>query len=151
MDKKLELIIKNGIVFYQNKFQKVNIVIDKGKIIEINKKLKSNKAKKIIDAKNKTIIPGIIDIHFHVRAPSFPERGTVESETKAAAKGGITTLFEMPISNPCMSNAAEFASRKKHFLENTFINFAFIPALGKLTDLNLQNLNLERLHLKYLL
>ncbi len=39
-----------------------------------------------------------------------------------------------------MSNAAEFASRKKHFLENTYINFAFIPALGKLTDLNLQNL-----------
>lgn len=140
MNKKLELIIKNGTVFYQNKFQKVNILINKGKIIEINKKLKSNKAKKIIDAKNKTIIPGIIDIHFHVRAPSFPERGTVESETKAAAKGGITTLFEMPISNPCMSNAAEFASRKKHFLENTYINFAFIPALGKLTDLNLQNL-----------
>ena len=46
MDKKFELIIKNGTVFYQNKFQKVNILINKGKIIEINKKLKSNKAKK---------------------------------------------------------------------------------------------------------
>ena len=66
MNKKLELIIKNGTVFYQNKFQKVNILINKGKIIEINKKLKSNKAKKIINAKNKTIIPRIIEIHFNV-------------------------------------------------------------------------------------
>jgi len=140
MNKKFDLIIKNGKVFYQNKFQKINIIIDNGKIIKITKNLNSFKAKQIIDAKNKTIIPGIIDVHFHVRAPSFPERGTVKSETKAAAKGGITTLFEMPISNPCMSNAKVLQERKKHFSDNTIINFAFIPALGKLTNYNLKNL-----------
>ena len=53
MNKKLELIIKNGTVFYQNKFQKVNILINKGKIIEINKKLKSNKAKKLLMQRTK--------------------------------------------------------------------------------------------------
>ena len=88
----------------------------------------------------KIVIPGIIDIHFHVRAPSFPQRGTVQSETKAAAKGGITTLFEMPISNPCMSNAKVLNYRKKHFDENTYINFAMIPALGKFNDKNLNGL-----------
>ena len=98
MNKKFDLIIKNGKVFYNNQFQIINVVINNGKIIEISKNIKTYKANKIIDAKNKIIIPGVVDVHFHVRAPSFPERGTVESETKAAAKGGITTLFEMPIS-----------------------------------------------------
>ena len=96
-----DLIIKNGKVFEKNRFKKNHIVIKDGKIFKLTKNIKSFKSKKIINADKKIVIPGIIDIHFHVRAPSFPQRGTVQSETKAAAKGGITTLFEMPISNPC--------------------------------------------------
>ena len=135
-----DLIIKNGKVFEKNKFKKNHIVIKNGKIFKLTKNIKSFKSKKIIDADKKIVIPGIIDIHFHVRAPSFPQRGTVQSETKAAAKGGITTLFEMPISNPCMSNAKVLNYRKKHFDENTYINFAMIPALGKFNDKNLNGL-----------
>ena len=83
MNKKIDLIIKNGKVFYKNKFQIINVIVNKGKILEISNNIKSYEAKKIIDAKNRTVIPGVVDVHFHVRAPSFPERGTVESETKA--------------------------------------------------------------------
>ncbi|MDB2349133.1 dihydroorotase family protein [Alphaproteobacteria bacterium] len=140
MNKEIDLIIKNGKVFYKNKFTISNVIIHNGKILEISDNIKSYNAKKIIDAKNQTVIPGVIDVHFHVRAPSFPERGTVESETKAAAKGGITTLFEMPISNPCMSNGKVLKDRKEHFLKNTIINFSFIPAIGKLTNSNLRSL-----------
>lgn len=140
MNKEIDLIIKNGKVFYKNKFTNSNVIIHNGKILEISDNIKSYNAKKIIDAKNQTVIPGVIDVHFHVRAPSFPERGTVESETKAAAKGGITTLFEMPISNPCMSNGKVLKDRKEHFLKNTIINFSFIPAIGKLTNSNLSSL-----------
>lgn len=140
MNRECDLIIKNGNVYYNNRLQINNIVIDKGKIIEVKKNIKSFQPKKIINAKNKTIIPGIIDIHFHIRAPSFPERGTVESETKAAAKGGITTLFEMPISDPCMSNAKVLTDRKKHFSKKSIVNFAFIPAIGKFSKSNLQGL-----------
>ena len=135
-----DLIIKNGKVFEENKFKKINIVIKNGKILKLTKNLNLFKAKKTINADKQVIIPGIIDIHFHVRAPSFPQRGTVQSETKAAAKGGITTLFEMPISDPCMSNPKTLNNRKKHFSENTYINFAMIPALGKFNDKNLSGL-----------
>ena len=44
-------------------------------------------------------------------------------------KGWNNYTFEMPISNPCMSNAKVLNHRKKHFDENTYINFAKIPAL----------------------
>ena len=135
-----DLIIKNGKVYEENKFKKINIVIKNGKIFKLTKNTKLFKAKKTINADKQIVIPGIIDIHFHVRAPSFPQRGTVQSETKAAAKGGITTLFEMPISDPCMSNPKTLNNRKKHFSENTYINFAMIPALGKFNDKNLSGL-----------
>ena len=78
-----DLIIRNGNVFYKNKLQKVNIAIKKGKIIKISKNLNNINSKKIINAANQLIIPGVIDIHFHIRAPSFPNRGTVKSETMA--------------------------------------------------------------------
>ena len=77
MNKEIDLIIKNGKVFYKNKFTISNVIIHNGKILEISDNIKSYNAKKIIDAKNQTVIPGVMDVHFHVRAPSFPERGTV--------------------------------------------------------------------------
>ena len=91
-------------------------------------------AAEMIDAAGRTVLPGIIDIHFHVRAPAYPERGTVLSETRAAAAGGVTTLFEMPISRPCCSTPAEFARRRDHFAEHAVIDFALYAAPGNLTE-----------------
>ena len=64
MNKKIDLIVKNGKVFYKNKFQIINVIVNKGKILEISNNIKSYEAKKIIDAKNRTVIPGVVDIHF---------------------------------------------------------------------------------------
>ena len=61
-----DLIIKNGKVFEKNKFKKNHIVIKNGKIFKLTKNIKSFKSKKIINADKKIVIPGIIDIHFHV-------------------------------------------------------------------------------------
>jgi dihydroorotase (multifunctional complex type) len=91
-------------------------------------------AAETVDATGQTALPGIVDIHFHVRAPAYPERGTVQSETRAAAAGGGTTLFEMPISKPCCSTPAELARRRDHFAENAVIDFALYAAPGDLTE-----------------
>lgn len=87
-----------------------------------------------IDGTGHHLLPGVIDIHFHIRAPAFPERGTVESETRAAAAGGITTLFEMPISKPCCNSAERVEVRRAHFAEHAFINFGLYAAPGDLSD-----------------
>ena len=84
MNKTFDCLIQGGEVFLENKIEKTDIVITNGKIIEIIKDSSSISATKIIDANNKWIFPGVIDIHCHIRAPAFPERGTVLSETKAA-------------------------------------------------------------------
>ncbi|NGP17837.1 dihydroorotase [Devosia aurantiaca] len=91
-----------------------------------------------IDATGQHLLPGAIDIHFHIRAPAYPDRGTVESETQAAAAGGITTLFEMPISKPCCNTAERVEIRRAHFAEHAFINFGLYAAPGDLTDTSVQ-------------
>jgi len=140
MNKIFDCVIINGEVFFEGKIQKKNIGISKGKIKKIFNDLENYDAKNIIDARDKWVLPGVIDIHFHIRSPAFPERGTVESETKAAAKGGITTLFEMPISDPCASTPDVIRQRKEHFSDNSYINFGLIAAVGKLNDANLMGL-----------
>jgi dihydropyrimidinase/allantoinase len=89
-------------------------------------------SRQTIDATGKHVLPGAIDIHFHIRAPAFPDRGTVESETRAAAAGGITTLFEMPISKPCCNTAERVEHRRAHFAKHAFIDFGLYAAPGDL-------------------
>lgn len=80
------------------------------------------------------VLPGAIDIHCHIRAPAYPERGTVESETAACAAGGITTVFEMPITDPCCNSPDRVALRRDHFSERAFVDFAMYAAPVELTD-----------------
>ena len=93
-----------------------------------------------IDARGKHVVPGAIDIHFHVRAPAYPERGTVASETRAAAAGGVTTIFEMPISKPCCATPEIVRSRRELFSREAYINFALYGAPGTLDPGDVQGM-----------
>ena len=78
-----------------------DIFIESGKIVD---KL-SAKPEKIIDGKNKVAVPGLIDVHSHLREPGQEEKETIKTGTMAAAKGGITTVFCMPNTKPVTDNA----------------------------------------------
>ena len=81
-----ELLIKNGTIVTSSKRLKCNIVTNEGIIVAItNKKPKTNR---VIDAEGKMILPGIIDIHCHLRDPGFEHKEDFETGTRAAAAGG---------------------------------------------------------------
>ncbi|MEQ8367531.1 MAG: dihydroorotase family protein [Roseicyclus sp.] len=130
----LDKVISGGEVLLPDGLHRVDLGLMDGKVAGIYAPGTAPDAAEIIDATGKTILPGIVDIHFHVRAPAYPERGTVLSETRAAAAGGVTTLFEMPISKPCCSTPEELARRRDHFSENAVIDFALYAAPGDLTE-----------------
>ncbi len=89
-------------------------------------------ADEVIDATGKLVLPGAIDIHFHCRAPAYPERGDFATETRAAAAGGVTTIFEMPISKPCCATPEIFRSRRALGEADSYVNFALYAAPGLL-------------------
>ncbi len=80
------------------------------------------------------VLPGAVDIHCHIRSPAYPERGTVASETAACAAGGITTVFEMPITDPCCNSPERVTLRCDHFAETAVVDFAMYAAPSTLTE-----------------
>jgi dihydroorotase-like cyclic amidohydrolase len=103
----LDTVIKGGDVLLPEGLARVDLGIKEDRVAGLYAPGKAPDANVTLDASGHVVCPGIVDIHFHVRAPSYPERGTVQSETRAAAAGGVTTIFEMPIAKPCCSTPEE--------------------------------------------
>ncbi len=131
---RLDVLVAGGDVLLPDGLRRLDLGIADGLVVGLYAPGASPGAAETVDAAGRTVLPGIVDIHFHVRAPAYPERGTVRSETRAAAAGGVTTIFEMPISKPCCSTPAEFARRRDHFAETAVIDFALYAAPGDLTE-----------------
>jgi len=76
-----------------------DVLIEKGKIKRIARSINSA-CSELIDASGKIVIPGLIDIHTHLREPGREDEETIESGTRAAARGGFTTICCMPNTDP---------------------------------------------------
>ncbi len=92
------MILKNGYIVIDNKLVKKDIEIIKDIIFKIEDDIPSND---FIDCKGGLIIPGATDVHVHLREPGYSYKETILSGTKAAAKGGVTTVLSMPNLKPC--------------------------------------------------
>src|SRR5690625_441417 len=75
------------------------IEITDGKISAVGVDLTKENAKQI-DGKGNIVVPGFIDVHVHLREPGGEAKETIETGTKAAARGGYTTVCSMPNTNP---------------------------------------------------
>jgi dihydroorotase len=98
----VKLVIKNGRVIdpSQNVDGYKDIYVEKGKIQGLYAQGKAPKASKIIDASKCIVIPGLVDMHVHLREPGFEHKETIQSGTTAAARGGFTSVCCMPNTNP---------------------------------------------------
>ncbi len=119
----LDLIIKNGSCFIDGKLQKKDIGVKDGKIKQIEDKL-SEVGKENFDAKRLIVLPGCMDTQVHFREPGSTDAEDLNSGSKAAVMGGITSVFEMPNTNPPTTNFEEF-DKKIQLGKNMYCNHAF--------------------------
>jgi len=133
----MSLLLKNGQIFYKDKLQNLDILIENNYIKKIDKNLNEN-TKKIEDCTGLTIFPGFIDTHVHFREPGHPEKETLESGSRSAVMGGITGVFEMPNTLPITDNLDMFNDKLSRAKNNMHCNYAFY--LGA-TNKNSNNLN----------
>ena len=96
-----KILIKNGhVIDPKNKIDGLlDVLIDKGKIEKVAKNIKISKVK-VIDAKGKCVVPGLIDMHCHLRVPGREDEETIYSGTCSAAAGGFTSICTMPNTDP---------------------------------------------------
>ena len=101
----MKTLLKNGTLLdYASKTEeKLDILIEDDKIKEIGKNIKE-KADKEINCEGLYIMPGMIDMHCHLREPGFEHKETIETGAKSAVKGGFTTICPMPNTNPTPDN-----------------------------------------------
>ena len=99
----MKTLIKNGSVVFKDEVKKNDILIENGKIIAVAECISG--ADEVIDAAGKTVIPGIIDMHVHLREPGFEGKEDIASGSMAAVAGGVTQVCCMPNTNPVCDNA----------------------------------------------
>ena len=123
-----DLILKNGKCFIDGQLKTVDIGISQGIIKNIGK-IDEDPNQKILDANNLTILPGVIDTQVHFREPGSTDVEDLESGSKAAVLGGVTSVFEMPNTNPPTSNQTEFNKKLSLAKNRMFSNYAFYLSL----------------------
>ena len=97
----MTILLKNGkLIDYKTKTNDYfDILIEDGIVKEISKEI-NKVTDEIIDCTDLFIIPGMIDMHCHLREPGFEHKETIETGMKSAAQGGFTTICPMPNTNP---------------------------------------------------
>jgi len=98
----MKLVIKNARIINPDQQLQADILIQNGVIDKIGKI--SEKADKEIEAQGKIVFPGLIDMHTHIRTPGQEDREDLESASRAAAKGGFTSICCMPNTVPAVDN-----------------------------------------------
>ena len=97
----MTILLKNGnVIDYASRLnQKMDILIEDKKIKKIEKQI-NEVADNTIDCTGLMVIPGMIDMHCHLRQPGFEHKETIETGSKSAVKGGFTTICPMPNTKP---------------------------------------------------
>lgn len=128
----MDLAIIGGRVVTESGVYAADIGVRAGQIVLLAAPGSLPAANQTLDAHGMLVLPGAIDIHFHARTPGYPERGDFFTETCAAAAGGVTTIFEMPISTPGCATPEIFRNRRRLIEELAIIDVALYGAPGTL-------------------
>ena len=128
-----DLAVINGLLVDSQNIYPGVLYIRQGKIVGITQTLE-DRPKEIIDAKGLYILPGAIDGHVHMMDPGYTEREDFTTGTKAAARGGVTTVIDHHRTLPQVFGVKEFLEKREYLEKRSIVDF------GLLGGLNLTNL-----------
>ena len=124
MPSSFDLILKNGKCFIEGELKTTDIGISDGIIKNISN-IQVSSSQKILDVNNLIVLPGIIDTQVHFREPGSTDTEDLETGSKSAVLGGVTSVFEMPNTNPPTSSQAEFKRKLSLAANRMYCNYAF--------------------------
>lgn len=124
------LYLKDGEDVHGNK---IELLILDDKIDKISegfseeeiKNIGKNEKLEIIDLKGKTVMPGVIDVHTHMREPGITAKEDFATGSRACAKAGVTTFYDMPNTIPTTTTLEALKDKKKLASEKSIVNYGF--------------------------
>ncbi|NBV84400.1 dihydroorotase, partial [bacterium] len=99
-----------------------DVLVKDGKIAEVGWDLPRH-AELIVEDSGLTLMPGVIDPHVHLREPGATHKEDLESGSKAAASGGVTSFFDMPNTTPLTITSAAVAHKKQLASQKSIVNY----------------------------
>ena len=121
------LLIKNAKIVNEGNIIEGDILVENGYIKEISSSISAKSSNvQIIDAEGNYVMPGVIDDQVHFREPGLTHKANIESESKAAIAGGITSYIEMPNTNPQTTTIEALDDKFKTASETSFANYSFM-------------------------
>ncbi|HLS60147.1 MAG TPA: dihydroorotase [Virgibacillus sp.] len=126
----MKLLLKNANCFIVNKLEARDVLIEGDKITRISPTITDDTAH-IIDCKQHLLAPGFIDLHIHLREPGGEQKETIQSGTKAAARGGFTTVASMPNTSPVPDDKASVQRLLKTISDTAVVRVLPYAAITK--------------------
>ena len=130
------ILIKNAKIINEGAIFESDLLIENELIVKIQKNI-STSADTVIDAKGNYLIPGVIDDQVHFREPGLTHKGTIETESRAAIAGGITSFIEQPNTVPNAVTQELLEEKYKIASQSSYANYSFM--MGGTND-NLEEL-----------
>lgn len=124
----MRTLIKGGRIVNEGRSFEGAVIIEDEKIIDViegNEIPQDSTFTSVVDAKGCYVLPGIIDTHVHFREPGMTEKADIESESRAAAAGGVTSYFEMPNTVPQTTTLEALEDKFQRAAKSSHVNYTF--------------------------
>lgn len=122
----MKILLKNAHIVNEAEIHTRDLLIIDDLIAEIDSSISEDKADRVIDASGKFLLPGIIDDQVHFREPGLTWKGDIESESKAAVAGGVTSFIEQPNTVPNAVTQELLEEKYQIAAEKSFANYSFM-------------------------
>lgn len=122
----MKILIKDGIIVNEGRSFEGDLLVDDEQISEIYEgEAPRGVCDRVIDAPGCFVLPGVIDDHVHFREPGLTRKADIESESRAAAFGGVTSYFEMPNTQPQTTTLETLEEKFALAKEKSHVNYSF--------------------------
>ncbi len=118
-------LIQGATLVNEGKEWQADVLIEHDRIVKIDKHITPLNTHHIIDAHGLYLLPGMIDDQVHFREPGLTHKGSIASESRAAAAGGITSYMEMPNVNPATTTVAALEAKFDIAKQTSLANYSF--------------------------
>ena len=121
----MRILIQSGTLVNEGRSFNGSLVIEDEKIVKITDCAPEASYDEVIDASGCFILPGVIDSHVHFREPGLTEKADIDTESRAAAAGGVTTYFDMPNTNPQTTTLEALEEKFALAAQKSHVNYSF--------------------------
>ena len=119
------MLVKNCKLVVENNQEIIrDILIEDGVITKIDENIQAE-GHEIVDAQSNYVLPGIIDVHTHMRDPGLTHKEDFTSGSKACARGGVTTFIDMPNTIPVTVTEKALMDKKDMMVGRSYVDYGF--------------------------